>query len=153
MEHHRLDIYPIPREKEPMFINEPWLIDRSLMNYGQVKREPEEKEDNIRIYIPMDLNKDAIMRRLWNVITLYEEASEENEFNFSQDVDALISQIEIYDKIWFVRHLPSEGKHSAEAVELVKEFVAQLEEIPDACAERFPFDTIDELKREYMGVE
>lgn len=118
-----------------------------------VQREPEEKEDNIRIYIPMDLNKDAIMRRLWNVISLYEEASEENEFNFSRDVDALISQIEIYDQIWFVRHMPPEGKHSAEAVELVKEFVEQLEEIPDACAERFPFDIIDELKREYLGFE
>lgn len=153
MEHHRLDIYPIPREKEPMFINEPWLIDRSLMNYEQVKREPEEKEDNIRIYIPMDLNKDAILRRLWNVITIYEEASEENEFNFSQDVDTLISQIEIYDQIWYVRHMPKEGAHSAEAVELVKEFVARLEEIPDACAERFPFETIDELKREYLGYE
>lgn len=152
MEHHKLDIYPIPREKAPMFINEPWLIDRSLMNYGQVKREPEDKEDNIRIYIPMDLNKDAIMRRLWNVIALYEKASEKNEFNFSQDVNALISQIEIYDQIWFVRHMPKEGKHSAEAVELVKEFVAQLEEIPDACAECFPFDIIDELKREYLGL-
>ena len=152
MEHHNLDPYPIPREKKPMYINEPWLIDRSLMN-EQVKREPEEKEDNIRIYIPMDLNKDAIMRRLWNVISLYEEASEENEFNFSQDVDALISQIEIYDQIWYIRHMPSKGKHSIEAVELVKEFVEQLEEIPDACAERFPFDTIEELKREYLEFE
>lgn len=152
MEHHSLDIYPVPREKTPMYINEPWLIDRSLMG-EHVRREPEEKEDNIRIYIPMDLNKDAIMRRLWNVISLYEEASEENEFNFSQDVDAIISQIEIYDQVWYARHMPMEGKHSAEAVVLVKEFVAQLEAIPDACAERFPFETIDELKREYLGFE
>lgn len=26
MEHHDLDVYPIPREKTPMYINEPWLI-------------------------------------------------------------------------------------------------------------------------------
>ena len=129
---------------EPIFLH--------IYCINQVKRELEEKEDNIRIYIPMDLNKDAIMRRLWNVIALYEKASEKNEFNFSQDVNALISQIEIYDQIWFVRHMPKEGKHSAEAVELVKEFVAQLEEIPDACAECFPFDIIDELKREYLGL-
>lgn len=152
MEHHSLDVYPVPREKAPMYINEPWLIDRSLMG-EHVQREPEEKEDNIRIYIPMDLNRESIMRRLANIISLYEEASEENEFNFSQDVDAIISQIEIYDQIWYVRHMPPDRKHSAEAVALVKDFVAQLEEIPDACAERFPFETIDELKREYLGFE
>lgn len=31
--HHTLDVYPIPREEEPMFINEPWLIDHTLMEY------------------------------------------------------------------------------------------------------------------------
>ncbi len=152
MEHHSLDPYPVPRGKPPMFINEPWLIDRSLLE-EHPHREPEEKEDNIRIYIPMDLNKDAIMRRLENVINRYGEASEYNELDFSQEVDAIIAQIEIYDQIWFVRHMPPDRKHSLEAVVLVKEFVTRLEEIPDACAERFPFETIDELKREYLGFE
>lgn len=45
------------------------------------------------------------------------------------------------------------GNHSAEAVELMKDFVALLEKIPDACAECFPFEEIDELKREYLEVE
>lgn len=152
MEHHSLDVDPVPREKTSMYINEPWLIDRSLMG-EQEQREPEEKEDNIRIYIPMDLNRDAILRRLAYVISQYGEVSEENEFNFSQDVDGLISQIEIYDQIWYVRHMSPDRKHSAEAVALVKDFVVQLEEIPDACAECFPFETIDELKREYLGFE
>lgn len=152
MEHHSLDPYPIPREKLPMFINEPWLIDKSLLE-EQLHREPEEQEDNIRIYIPMDLNKESIMRRLEHVINIYEEASEDNEFNFSREVDMIISQIEIYDQIWFVRHMPPDRKHSLEAVKLVKDFIDRLEEIPDACAERFPFETIDELKREYLGFE
>jgi hypothetical protein len=26
LEHHDLDIHPIPKEKTPLFINEPWLI-------------------------------------------------------------------------------------------------------------------------------
>lgn len=30
MKHHDLDVYPIPREKTPMYINEPWLIDRLI---------------------------------------------------------------------------------------------------------------------------
>lgn len=31
-----------------------------------------------------------------------------------------------------------------------KEIVTRLEEIPDGCAECFPFELIDELKREYL---
>lgn len=132
-----------------MFINETWLVDRSLLG-EHLHREPEEKEDNIRIYVPIDLNRESIIRRLENIISRYGEASEYNEFNFSQDVDAIIAQIEIYDQIWFVRHMPPNRKHSLEAVELVKEFATRLEEIPDACTECFPFETIDELKREYL---
>lgn len=49
-----------------------------------LQREPEEKEYNIRIYIPVDLNRESIMRRLADVISMYEEASEENEIGFRQ---------------------------------------------------------------------
>lgn len=55
------------------------------------------------------------------------------------------------DKMWSVRHMPEEGKHSAEAVVFVKEFVSMLEEIPDGCSEYFPFNVIDELRDEYLG--
>ena len=88
MEHHSLDPYPIPKDKKPLYINEPWLIDKSLLEYPH-HREPDEKEDNIRIYLPMDLNKDAILRRLDNVIGLYGEAREDNEIEFSIDVHNL----------------------------------------------------------------
>lgn len=27
MEHHDLDVWPIPKDKKPQYINEPWLID------------------------------------------------------------------------------------------------------------------------------
>ena len=70
---------------------------------------------------------------------------------FSVDVEALISQIEVYDQVWYVRHMPDEGEHSQEAKDLVKDFIKRLEEIPDGCAECFPFDTIEELKKEYLG--
>lgn len=61
-----------------------------------------------------------------------------------QDVEMLISQIEIYDQIWYVRHMPKDGEHSMEARNLV-------EEIPDGGAECFPFEVIDRLKEEYLG--
>lgn len=46
----------------------------------------------------MDLNKDAILRRLDNIIGLYGEAREDNEIEFSIDVGMIISQLEIYDQ-------------------------------------------------------
>lgn len=150
MKHHRLDPYPIPKDKTLLCINEPWLIDKSLLEYPP-RREPDEKEDNVRVYVPMDLNRGAILRRLDRVIAHYEEATEENEMEFSIDVDMVISQLEIYDQVWFVRHMPDKGEHSMEAKKLVRDIIARLKEIPDGCTECFPFATIDELEREYLS--
>lgn len=36
-------------------------------------------------------------------------------------------------------------------MDLVERFVKELESIPDACAELFPFETIDELTAEYLA--
>lgn len=77
----------------------------------------------------------------------------EHEMEFSIDVGMLVSQIEIYDQVWYVRHMPPKGEHSLEAMDLVRAFVAKLEEIPDACAEWFPFDLIDQLREEYLSAE
>ena len=151
MEHHTLDVYPIPKDKAPLYINEPWLIDRSLLEISNGSAEPEQEEDNIRVYIPLDINKNAILRRLDTMIIHYGEASEKNELDFSIDVDMLVSQIEIYDQIWYVRHMPENGEHSREAADLVREFIARLEEIPDGCAEIFPFELIDTLREEYLS--
>lgn len=105
MEHHDLDIYPIPREKTALYINEPWLIDKSIMERVQLvtdlKKRPDEESDNIRIYVPLDLNRNAILRRLDSVIYHYGETNEENELDFSMDIEMIISQIEIYDQVWF----------------------------------------------------
>ena len=70
--------------------------------------------------------------------------------DFDEDVSMLLSQLEIYDQIWYVRHMPSEREHSKEEIALVKEFVSRLEEIPDGCAVCFPFDMIEELRQEYL---
>ena len=112
-------------------------------------REPEAQEDNIRVYIPLDLNRKAILRRLDDVIQRYGIARESNESSFSLDVKRVISQLEIYDQIWHIRHM-AEGKHSRNAVRLVQEIIQRLEAIPDGCAECFPFELIDRLKAEYL---
>lgn len=152
LEHHDLDIHPIPKERTPLFINEPWLIDHSSYELSCRSKEPENMDDNIRVYLPLDINKQAILRRLERIIARYGKADEWNESDFDSDVCMLISQIEIYDQIWYVRHMSAaKGEHSAEAVELIKEFIARLEEIPDGGAEIFPFELIDELKQEFLG--
>lgn len=102
------------------------------MEYHALDPYPIPKEES-----PMDLNKKAIMRRLWRIICHYGEANKDNESDFRMDVDMLISQIEIYDQRWYVRHKPKEGNYRLEAIELVKEFVKELEQIPDGGAECF----------------
>ncbi len=52
LEHHTLDIHPVPKDKAPLFINEPWLIDHLNYELSWGKREPENTKDNIRVYIP-----------------------------------------------------------------------------------------------------
>lgn len=147
--HHTLDVYPIPREKEPMFINEPWLIDKTLLESCE-EENPDKEKDNIRVYVPLDLNHSAILRRLEAVIDRYGEANEENEMDFSIDVEGILSQVEIYDQIWYVREYQETMRHSQRAVSLIKEIIVLLENIVDGGAECFPFETIEELRKEYL---
>ena len=152
MEHHNLDAHPIPKDSKPLFINEPWMIDPSLQwrQDNGYDPAPLDDPDNIRVYVPLDLCKESILRRLSEVISRHGEASEKNEADYSYDVVILIAQIEIYDQVWFARHMPKEGKHSVEAIELVKEFVQKLEEIEVYDAETFPYSTIDKLRKEFI---
>ena len=101
---------------------------------------------------PIDLNAEAILRKLRSIIRRYGEANEANESDHGAEVRRLVSQIE-----WFVRegHFDSDkdgkiGVHSVKAVELVRQFSALLERIPVGCAELFPVDLIEELKEEYL---
>ena len=98
----------------------------------------------------MDICKESILRRLSFIINRYGAATEANEMDYAYDVENLIAQIEIYDQIWFVRHMPKQGKHSVEAIELVKEFVVKLEEIEEGDSEMFPYTTIEKLKKEFI---
>ena len=148
--HHTLDVYPIPREKEPMFINEPWLIDKTLLESFKEEDDQDKEKDNIRVYVPLDLNHSAILRRLEAVIDRYGEANEENEMDFSIDVESILSQVEIYDQIWYVREYQETMRHSQRAVSLIKEIINRLENIVDGGAECFPFEIIEELRKEYL---
>ena len=114
LEHHDLDVYPVPKEKKPLYVNEPWMLDDSNYEFSWGKREPENEDDNIRIYVPLDINRRAILRRLDRLIMRYGEANEKNETDFCFDVNMLLSQVEIYDQIWYVRTAGyRRGRHQA----------------------------------------
>lgn len=153
MEHHSLDIHPIP-EGQALFINEPWLVDDYLFRYGSRKKEPDSAADNVRVYVPLDLNYAAILRRLDLICSHNSDVDWRNESDFSSDVEQLISQIEIYDQVWRSRHPIIRNnhvvRHSAEGITLVREVIQKLRMIGDnGGGETFPYETIEKLKKEY----
>ena len=79
----------------------------------------------------MDLNHNAILRRLDYVIARNGEASERNEFDFFADVQQIIIQLEIYDRIHYVRNIPESGEHIVEGIALANDIIARSEEIPN----------------------
>ena len=76
-----------PKESKPIFINEPWLIDPSLQWRQETGYDPAplDDPDNIRVYIPMDICKESVLRRLSEVISRHGEASEKNEADYIYD--------------------------------------------------------------------
>lgn len=67
--HHTLDIHPIPGKV--IYINEPQLADHTALNYEHTHNPKEQSEDNIRVYVPLDLSRDAILRRLRDIYNRY----------------------------------------------------------------------------------
>ena len=151
MDHHDLDVFPPPRELSPLYVNEPWIIDSTVMSQITL---PDDEPDNIRIYVPLDLNKEAILRRLISIKSKYGYVDWRNESDIKVDVALLIHQIEIYDQVHFVRHMPkpmtnpAEKVHSIQATSLVEEFIKELEGI-ESSGDTFPYEEIEMLREEF----
>ena len=71
--HHTLDIKPAP--ENVLYINEPDLADATINYFGTGKLEEESQADHIRVYVPLDLSADAILRRLRFLVCRYKEAN------------------------------------------------------------------------------
>ena len=54
-----------------LFINEPWMIDRTLPWITGFDPIPLPDDDNIRAYLPMDICRSAVLRCLSDVISRY----------------------------------------------------------------------------------
>lgn len=154
IDHHDLDPYPIPEDKGALFINEPWIVDKSFLCIERpLVKEPQDESDNVRVYVPMDLNRRAILRRLDVIIAQYGAVTWRNESDYRIDVEMIRYQLEIYDQIHYVRNLPGRGGHSEEGIALAQEFIKRLEDVADGSAEDFPFDMIEELRVGYLELD
>ena len=105
-------------------------------------------QDHIRVYVPLDISREAILRRIQCIYNRLGSPSWENESDFISEIGGIISQLEIYDQIWFARQGDSGNGHSKYATMLADEIIKVLEE-DEGCAEMFPYEMFEELKTEY----
>ena len=160
---HKLDYKPIP--EDVLYINEldladsvPYEINIDMEKALTGKRKKEGgilPNDNVRIYVPIDINADAIMWRLHFLFIAMDYPTEDNESAYSFAVRRIISQLEIYDQVCVIRNFEESVqkelggvRHSREGIELARRIADYLEE-NDGTAERFPWDEIDKLRKEF----
>ena len=160
---HKLDCKPIP--ENVLYINELDLadsvpyetnIEMEKALTGKCKEEGGVlPDDNVRIYVPIDINADAIMRRLHLLFVTMDYPTEDNESAYSFAVRRIISQLEIYDQVCVTRNFENSVqkelggvRHSREGIELAKRIADYLEE-NDGTAELFPWDEIEKLRKEF----
>lgn len=159
--HHSIDIRPIP--DKAFYVNEVALA--NPVDYydtaecvRQASRGENLPQDNVRVYVPLDLNKDLL---LYEVRTLYRSLgspNEANESSFASAVDQIISKLEIYDQVWIVRNVGHAVRmkngdapdilHSNQAIEAAREMIRVFEQ-NEGTAECFPYDVVNALKQEY----
>lgn len=147
---HDLDIHPIP--EKVLYINDLSIADTA---FGYETKKQHQKaitgkihanggilaDDNVRIYIPLDLNADQILSRLQQIYRVMGSPNDMNEMEFSCEVGKIISQLEIYDQVWVARDLKNavrieERLHSTKGIELTKKIINVLME-DEGCAELF----------------
>lgn len=160
---HKLDIHPLPTDV--LYVNELSLAGEALY---ETKQDMDKAltgrtksnggillDDNVRIYVPMDLNADIIRWQPYSLHSTLGYPTERNESAYCSGVGQVISQLEIYDQVWAARSLEDTAqkedggvRHSHQGIELAKQIVKHLEEI-EGTAECFPYDEIQELREAF----
>ena len=101
--HHDLDIYPIP--EKVLYINELGIADTAF--YYNMEEQHQKAltgrtctnggilpDDNVRVYVPLNLNATQILNRLQQIYQIMESLDDTNELEFSYQVGKIISQLE-----------------------------------------------------------
>ena len=89
--------------------------------------------DNVRVYVPMDINSDLLKRELQFIHNILGDVTEKNEYEYGLFVSKLISKIEIY--IGY-----QDGN------DLIEYFIDYLENI-DGVGVSFPYFEIQRLEK------
>lgn len=110
------------------------------------------KAANVFDDVPMDLNMNEIMFRVYRLYSVLGYPTERNESEFSTKMEQIVSQLELYDQVWTVRdmeHAIQKGhptvRHSQQGTALARKLIDYME-THDGCAECYPYDIIEELK-------
>lgn len=162
--HHTLDIHSSP--KDVLYINEFELVD-VVNTYDREKKYEKAlsdkckkdggvlPDDNVRIYVPIDLNADYIINRLRDILASFGSPSENNESVLTVEVGKLVAQLEIYDQVWTVRNLknayrntPEGALHCSQGKELAQKFIDVLME-NEGTGDSFPYSIVNELREEF----
>ena len=117
--HHDLDIHPIP--EKVLYINDLTIADtasyyESRKQYQKaLTGEPRANggilpDDNVRIYVPLDLNANQILHRLHQIYRVMGSPDDMNESDFCVETGKIIAQLEIYDQVWVARDLKNAVK-------------------------------------------
>ena len=147
--HHDLDIHPIP--EKVLYINDLTIADTAP--YYETTKQYEKAltgetqakggilpDDNVRIYVPLDLNADQILHRLREIYRVMESPDDMNESDFWVETNKIVAQLEIYDQVWVARNLKdavriNDNIHSPKGIQLAKEIIAILMEDEGFAAE------------------
>lgn len=160
---HDLDIKPI--SEDILFVNDlTFLAPDIYESYEELAKATKGEtvknggllpEDNVRIYLPLDLNADSIMTQLRVVYLELGSPTEETESAFCSRVRYIIRQLEVYDQVMVSRNIgdaiqmaPGGVYHSKNAIDLAKRMVDLMLE-DEGCAECYPYDFVEELKEEF----
>lgn len=97
-------------------------------------------DDNVRVYVPMDINADSILGELSFIHSMLGPATERNEYSYQFFVSKVLSKLSIY----------CEYQGIDKTRELVKEIISCLWSMEGLC-EEFPYTEIRELEEKYGG--
>ena len=109
-----------------------------------------DENDMIRVYVPLDISPDLITWRLYEVYELLGRPSENNEYLYRYEIDRLITQLEIYDRIMMEQGNPVNliTGHTVKATEIAELMINKLLE-DDGTAELFPYNMVDIIKEKF----
>lgn len=110
-------------------------------------------EDNVRIYVPIDISQEMILSKLSSLFCELGEVTWRNEMDYSVQVSTLITLLQLYDQLLIEQgNFPvvqtGETLHSKLAIETAKQMCDILIR-NEGTGDTFPYDEIGELSKKY----